>query len=88
MRKLRNLEREKRMDFLDSVRRWAGWMFLGLVAALASMGYHFENVRFVPLAAGFAILSAVCFLDRGRQQVRSTNGVHPGADSGIHRASR
>jgi hypothetical protein len=77
------------MDLLESVRRWSGWLFLGLVAALFSMGYHFGNVRFVPLAAGFAILSAVCFLDdRGRQQVRSSNGVHPGSDSGIHRASR
>jgi hypothetical protein len=76
------------MDFLDSVRRWAGWMFLALVAALASMGYHFGNIRFVPLAAGFAILSAVCFLERGRYPVRSGNGVHPGADSGIPGASR
>jgi hypothetical protein len=76
------------MDLLESVRRWSGWLFLGLVAALFSMGYHFGNVRFVPLAAGFAILAAVCFLERGGQRVRSGNGVHPGADSGIHRASR
>ncbi len=75
------------MDFLDAVRRRAGWMFLALVAALASMGYHFGNVRFVPLAAGFAILAAVCFLERGRQ-VRSGNAVQQRADSGIHRASR
>lgn len=76
------------MEVLDTVRRWAGWMFLGIVAVLVSMGYHFGNVRFVPLAAGFAILAAVCFLDRGRQQVRSGHGVHPRADSGIHRAGR
>jgi hypothetical protein len=72
------------MELLDTVRRWAGWMFLGVVAALASMGYHFGNVRFLPLAAGFAILSAVCFANRGRQQVRSANGLHARADSGIH----
>lgn len=76
------------MEYLDLVRRWAGWMFLGVVAALVSMGYHFGNVRFAPLAAGFAILAAVCFTHRGRQPVRSGNGVHAGADSGIHRASR
>ena len=76
------------MELLDTVRRWAGWMFLAVVAGLASMGYHFGNVRFVPLAAGFAILAAVCFADRGRQQVRSGNGVHARADSGIRRASR
>jgi hypothetical protein len=72
------------MDFLEGVRRCAGWIFMGLVAALASMGYHFGNVRFVPLVLGFAILAAVCFLDRGRQQVRSRNGVHPRASTGIH----
>jgi hypothetical protein len=76
------------MEVLDAVRRWAGWMFLGIVAVLISMGYHFGNVRFIPLAAGFAILAAVCFLDRGRQQVRSGNGVHSRPDSGIHRTSR
>lgn len=76
------------MELLETVRRWAGWMFLGVVAAMGSMGYHFGNVRFVPLAAGFAILSAVCFLDRGRQQVRSGNGLHTRANSGVHRAIR
>jgi hypothetical protein len=76
------------MDLLDTVRRWAGWSFLAVVAALISMGYHFHNVRFVPLAAGFAILAVVCFLDRGRQQVRSGNGVYSRTDSGVHRASR
>lgn len=75
------------MEALDTVRRWAGWMFLGIVAVLVSMGYHFGNVRFLPLAAGFGILAAVCFLDRGRQQVRSAHGVHPRTDSGVHRAS-
>ena len=76
------------MEFLETVRRWAGWMFLGVVAGLTSMGYHFGNVRFVPLVAGFAILAAVCFLDRGRQQVRSGNAVHARSDSGVPRASR
>jgi hypothetical protein len=76
------------MAWLDWVRRWAGWGFLAVVAALASMGYHFGNIRFVPLALGFAILAAVCFSDRGRQQVRSGNGVHARANSGVHRTGR
>jgi hypothetical protein len=75
------------MGFLETIRRWAGWAFLATVAALISMGYHFGNVRFVPLAAGFAILTAVCFLDRGRQQMRSGNAVHSRANPGIPRTS-
>ena len=76
------------MEWLETVRRWAGWMFLGVVAAMVSMGYHFGNVRFVPLAAGFAILSVVCFLERGHQQVRSGHALHTRANSGVDRASR
>jgi hypothetical protein len=76
------------MELLETVRRWAGWMFLGVVAAMVSMGYHFGNVRFVPLAAGFAILSVVCFLDRGHQQVGSGHALHTRASSGVDRASR
>ena len=74
------------MDFLDSVRRWSGWLFVALVAALVTMGYHFGNIRFAPLAAGFAILAAVCWLDRGRPPVRS-DGIHARRDSGVHPAS-
>jgi hypothetical protein len=74
------------MGFLDSVRRRAGWLCLGMVAALASMGYHFGNVRFTPLVAGFAILAVVCLLDRERAPMRS-DGIHPRRDSGINRAS-
>jgi hypothetical protein len=74
------------MDLGDRIRRWAGWMCLGLVAALALMGYHFGNIRFAPLVAGFAILAAVCLLERGRTSMRS-DGIHPRRDSGINRAS-
>ncbi len=63
------------MDFGDKTRRWTGWLCLGAAAALTSMGYHFGNVRFVPVVAGFAILAAVCFLGLGREEVRS-HGVH------------
>jgi hypothetical protein len=75
------------MDLGDKTRRWAGWLCLGMVATLASMGYHFGNIRFVPLVAGFAILAALCRLERGRTPVRS-DGIHPRRDSGVNRASR
>jgi hypothetical protein len=74
------------MGLGDRMRRWAGWTFLVLVAAVASMGYHFGNIRFLPVASGFAILAAVCWMERGTEQVGS-NGVHPRRDSGVHRAS-
>ena len=74
------------MDFLDSVRRWSGWLFVALVAALVTMGYHFVNIRFAPLAAGFAILAAVCWMDRGGTPVRS-DGIHTRRDSGVYPAS-
>lgn len=73
------------MELSDRVRRWAGWLCLGMMATLASMGYHFGNIRFTPLAAGFAILAAVCLLDRGRTPMRS-DGIHPRRDSGVSRA--
>jgi uncharacterized membrane protein len=74
------------MDLGDRMRRWAGWMCLGMVATLTSMGYHFGNIRFAPLVAGFAILAAVCLLERGRTPMRS-DGIHPRRDSGINPAS-
>jgi hypothetical protein len=35
-----------------------------LVVALGMMGYHWANVRFLPLMAGFAILAGVCYAPR------------------------
>jgi len=75
------------MDLGDRVLRWAGWLCVGMVATLTSMGYHFGNIRFAPLAAGFAILAAVCLVDRWRTPMRS-DGIHPRRDSGVNRASR
>ncbi len=74
------------MDLGDRTRRWTGWVCLGVVALFLLMGYHFGNIRFAPLAAGFMILAALCFFDRGREQVRS-DGVHPRPDPGVNRAS-
>jgi hypothetical protein len=74
------------MDFGERTRRWAGWLCLGAVATLTSMGYHFGNVRFAPVVVGFAILAAVCFLGRGQEEATS-HGVDPGTNSRINRAS-
>jgi hypothetical protein len=79
--------RELGMAVGDSIRRWAGRACLFLVVALSSMGYHYGNVRFAPVALGFAILAALCWWDSGTEQVTS-NGIHPRADSGVHRAIR
>ena len=74
------------MELSDRIRRWTGWLCLGMVATLTSMGYHFGNIRFAPLVAGFAILAAVCLIERGRAPMRS-DGIHPRRDSGISPAS-
>ena len=74
------------MELSDRMRRWAGWLCLAMVATLASMGYHFGNIRFAPLVGGFAILAAVCFVERERAPMRS-DGTYPRRDSGVSRAS-
>ena len=45
----------------EYLQRWAGRVCLLLVAALGMTGYHFANIRFLPLMAGFAILAGVCY---------------------------
>ena len=45
----------------EELQRWAGRLCLLLVAAFGTMGYHWANVRFIPLMAGFAILAGVCY---------------------------
>ena len=49
------------MQASGELQRWAGRICLLLVAALGMMGYHYANVRFLPVMAGFAILAAVCY---------------------------
>ena len=64
----------------EELQRWAGRLCLLLVAALGTMGYHWANVRFLPLMAGFAILAGVCYAPRFiSEQTRSLrpSGQHP-----------
>jgi hypothetical protein len=68
------------MLFNEDLQRLAGRVCLLIVAALGMMGYHFANVRFLPVMAGFAILAGVCFNVRGSAAARSLrpSGQHPG----------
>ena len=64
----------------SELQRWAGRTCLLLVAAFGMMGYHWANVRFLPLMAGFAILAAVCYVPRAASQEASSlrhSGQHP-----------
>jgi hypothetical protein len=69
------------MGASEELQRWAGRVCLLLVAAFGMMAYHFANVRFLPLMAGFAILAAVCFIPRS-----ASTQASPLRDSGQHRA--
>jgi hypothetical protein len=63
----------------EDLQRWAGRTCLLLGMALGVMGYHFANVRFVPLVAGFGILAGVCYGRGTANPIRSlrTSGQHP-----------
>lgn len=43
------------------VQIWAGRTCLAVVLTLVWLGFYFANIRFLPVAAGFAILSVVCY---------------------------
>jgi hypothetical protein len=64
----------------EELQRWAGRLCLLLVASFAMMGYHWANVRFLPLMAGFAILAGVCYTRRiVSEETRALrpSGQHP-----------
>jgi hypothetical protein len=62
-------------------QRWAGRICAGLVALFATLGYYYGNVRFAPVAAGFAILAVL--LLSGRVVAAPSR---PLSNSGRHRA--
>jgi hypothetical protein len=64
------------------LQRWAGRLCMGLVVVLAMTGYHFANIRFAPVAVGFAILAGV-FYTTTRSIAQS---ARPLRESGQHRA--
>ncbi|CAN5770117.1 hypothetical protein BH24GEM1_BH24GEM1_17860 [soil metagenome] len=64
----------------EDLQRWAGRTCLLLGSALAMMGYHFANIRFVPVVAGFAILAGLCYGVRGATAAAGrlrSSGQHP-----------
>ena len=64
----------------EELQRWAGRLCLLLVATFGMMGYHWANVRFLPLMAGFAILAGVCYAPRAVSEQAKTlrpSGRHP-----------
>jgi hypothetical protein len=65
----------------EDLQRWAGRICLLLVGVLAMTGYHFANVRFLPLVAGFAIMAGVCYAGQ-----RASDARRPLRDSGQHPA--
>jgi hypothetical protein len=67
------------MSLHEKLRRLAGWFCLGLAALFCLLGYYFGNIRFAPLAGGFAILGAVGLIELGKEQAEG-NAIHPGAD--------
>jgi hypothetical protein len=70
------------MSLNDRLRRLAGWVCLAFVALFCFLGYYFRNVRFTPVAAGFLILAAVGFIERGEEQAQR-DAIYPGTDSGV-----
>ena len=64
------------------LQMWAARLCLGLVCALTLLGFHFGNVRFAPVAAGFAILAGVFYTWRTQPVAPSRSW----ANSGSHRA--
>ena len=44
----------------EELPRWAGRICLLLVAAFGMLGFHYANVRFIPMMAGFAEIRNPC----------------------------
>jgi hypothetical protein len=53
------------------LQRLAGWVCLAFVAMFCLLGYYFGNIRFAPLAGGFAILAAIGLIEQGAEQAES-----------------
>ncbi len=73
----------------NELQLWVGRLCLGLGAGAGWMGHYFANIRFLPVAAGFAILAVVCYFWRHRPEPSrslSNSGQHFAINSGPHRA--
>ena len=68
------------------LQRWAARVCAGLVVLLAMTGYYYANVRFAPVAAGFAILAGVFYSGRLAALSPSRSLTSRIGGSGQHRA--
>ncbi len=53
------------MGTSGALQVWAGRLCLAAMAVLVWAGLYYENIRFLPSAAGFAILAAVSYTRQG-----------------------
>jgi len=74
---------EAEMARTSELQVWAGRLCLGLVFSLGAMGFHYGNIRFLPVALGCAILAALFYGRIGRSSVEATKAP---LDSGRHRS--
>jgi hypothetical protein len=74
---------EAEMARTSDLQVWAGRFCLGSVFALGAMGFHYGNIRFLPVALGCAILAALCYGLTGRDSVEASKAS---LDSGRHRS--
>lgn len=64
------------------LQRWAARCCAVLVVMLAMTGYYYANIRFAPVAAGFAILAGVFYSGR----LAAAAPTRSLSNSGQHRA--
>jgi hypothetical protein len=75
---------EAEMARTSELQVWAGRLCLGSVFTLGAMGFHYGNIRFLPVALGCAILAALFFYGLiGRSSIEATKAP---LDSGRHRS--
>jgi fatty acid desaturase len=72
---------EAEMARTSELQVWAGRLCLGSVFTLGAMGFHYGNIRFLPVALGCAILAALCYGLIGRSSVETSKSR---LDSGSH----
>lgn len=65
---------------------WAGRLCLGVAGTLSLLGTYYGNIRFAPIALGFAVLAAVSYTGRLRpiQAPRFSRQPSLTSDDGAH----
>jgi hypothetical protein len=71
------------MGRTSELKVWAGRLCLGSVFALGAMGFHYGNIRFLPVALGCGIFAALCYGLIGRSPIETSKAP---LDSGRYRS--